>query len=85
MGEDTEDLDIPSHLLHLLDKLGSRLDLAGASEGSQVRENLALVVADVDPAVPVRGLKIAARENDSFVSDAFEIIRGNYIFGLHIL
>lgn len=76
---DTEELEIPGNLLHLLDELGARLDLAGADDAATVRENIALLVADAQPATPVRGLRIAARGSDMFTDEAFEIIRGKLL------
>lgn len=72
---DTEDLDIPGELLHLLDNIGSRLDLNGTFKAAAVRDNIALLVADAQPQLPVRGLRIAARDTDVFTDEAFEIIR----------
>uniref|UniRef100_A0A2A4JGD6 G-protein coupled receptors family 2 profile 2 domain-containing protein n=1 Tax=Heliothis virescens TaxID=7102 RepID=A0A2A4JGD6_HELVI len=72
------DLNIPGELLHLLDGIGSRLDLDGSENATTVRDNIALLVTNAQPDQPVKGLKIAAREKDVFTDDAFEIIREDY-------
>ncbi|KAH9634823.1 hypothetical protein HF086_012237 [Spodoptera exigua] len=69
------ELNIPGELLHLLDGIGTRLDLAGSVNATTIRDNIALVVAQADSEQPVKGLRIAARETDNFTSDTFEIIR----------
>ncbi|CAK1552668.1 unnamed protein product [Leptosia nina] len=72
--EDTDSLEIPSQLLHMLDKLGSTIQLNGSHVASAVRSNIALVMADAEPEYPVRGIRIAARSDDVFVPDAFQVI-----------
>ncbi|KAJ0180252.1 hypothetical protein K1T71_003656 [Dendrolimus kikuchii] len=71
----TDDLEIPGELLHLLDNIGARIDLNGSEEATAVRENIALLIADAQPQMPVKGLRIATRETDVFSDGAFEIIR----------
>ncbi|KAG6448639.1 hypothetical protein O3G_MSEX005616 [Manduca sexta] len=72
---DTEDLEIPGQLLHLLDDIGARMDLAGSTDVAAVRENIALLVADARAQMPVKGLRISTRETDVFTENAFEIMR----------
>ncbi|XP_021188434.3 uncharacterized protein LOC110374861 isoform X1 [Helicoverpa armigera] len=72
------DLNIPGELLHLLDGIGSRLDLDGSENATTVRDNIALLVTNAEPDQPVRGLRIAARDQDVFTDDAFEIIRDDF-------
>lgn len=67
-------LEIPSQLLHLLDELGARVDLNG-SEAQRVGDNLALLIATADYGNPVHGLRIVARDSNTFSDDDFEIIR----------
>ncbi|XP_064071783.1 uncharacterized protein LOC113404752 isoform X1 [Vanessa tameamea] len=67
-------LEIPGQLLHLLDRLGSAIELNGSRSAAAVRGNIALLMADANPGHPVRGLKIANRDTDVFTDDAFEII-----------
>ncbi|XP_046964496.1 uncharacterized protein LOC124533333 isoform X2 [Vanessa cardui] len=69
-----DSLEIPGQLLHLLDQLGSAIELNGSSSAAAVRGNIALLMADAKPGHPVRGLKIATRDTDVFTTDAFEII-----------
>ncbi|XP_035436335.2 uncharacterized protein LOC118266856 isoform X3 [Spodoptera frugiperda] len=69
------DLNIPGELLHLLDGIGTRLDLAGSENATSIRGNIALVVAQADAKQPVKGLRIATRDSDNFTADTFEIIR----------
>ncbi|XP_075969098.1 uncharacterized protein LOC142972144 isoform X2 [Anticarsia gemmatalis] len=69
-------LEIPTHLLRLLDKVGDRLDLNGSDNVQTVRNNVALLVANAEPGLPVNGLRIAASgPDDVFTDNAFEIIR----------
>ncbi|GBP43842.1 Adhesion G-protein coupled receptor G4 [Eumeta japonica] len=70
----SEEVDIPGELLQLLDELGARADLNGSHMGSSVRSNLALVIADASPEIPVRGIRIATRTEDAFTDDAFELL-----------
>ncbi|KAJ2952471.1 hypothetical protein O0L34_g6782 [Tuta absoluta] len=67
-------LDIPGEFLHLLDELGSRVNLNGSGQAKAVRSNIALVLADSAPETPVRGLRIAATDQEIFTQGAFEII-----------
>ncbi|XP_047527962.1 uncharacterized protein LOC125064781 isoform X2 [Vanessa atalanta] len=69
-----DSLEIPGQLLHLLDRLGSAIELNGSRSAAAVRGNIALLMADANPGHPVRGLKIATRDTDVFTDDAFEII-----------
>ncbi|CAH2086900.1 unnamed protein product [Euphydryas editha] len=69
-----DSLEIPGQILHLLDQLGSTVQLNGSNTGVTVRGNIALLMADANPDRPIRGLKIAARNTDVFTSDAFEIL-----------
>ncbi|CAH2238632.1 jg5378 [Pararge aegeria aegeria] len=71
-----DSLEIPGRLLHLLDNLGSAIELNGSRSATAVRNNIALLLADAEPSHPVRGMKIATRDNDAFTDDAFEIISG---------
>ncbi|XP_050344930.1 uncharacterized protein LOC126769941 isoform X2 [Nymphalis io] len=68
-----DSLEIPGQLLHLLDQLGSAIELNGSSSAAAVRGNIAMLMADATPNQPVRGLKIATRDTDVFTDDAFEI------------
>ncbi|XP_045485064.1 uncharacterized protein LOC111001031 isoform X1 [Pieris rapae] len=72
--EDSDDLTIPSQMLHMLDRLGSTIKLNGSHVATAVRSNIALVMADATPNNPVRGIRIAARSDDVFVNDAFQVI-----------
>lgn len=73
----TEDnMEIPGKLLHLLDELGSRINLNGSQVASAVRSNIAMLLADAQPDSPIRGLRIAARDDDLFTDESFEIITG---------
>ncbi|KAJ8723001.1 hypothetical protein PYW07_004181 [Mythimna separata] len=76
--EENVDLSIPGELLHLLDGIGSRLDLGDSENATTIRSNIALLVTNADPKTPVKGLRIAARENDTFVEGAFEILRDEF-------
>lgn len=69
------ELNIPGELLHLLDGIGTRLDLAGSENATTIRDNIALVVAQAEAEQPVNGLRIVARDIDNFTSDTFQIIR----------
>lgn len=80
MLEENLDLNIPGQLLHLLDGIGSRLELGGSENATTIRNNIALLVSDAVPEMPVKGLRIAARDNDSFYEGAFEILRGKASF-----
>ncbi|CAG5011324.1 unnamed protein product [Parnassius apollo] len=75
VAQDT--LDIPSRLLHLLDKLGSSVYLNGSTNATAVRNNIALVVADAMPKSPVMGLRIAASNQSFFTKESFEILTEN--------
>ncbi|CAG9585851.1 unnamed protein product [Danaus chrysippus] len=70
-------LEIPSQFLHLLDTLGTTVNLNGSQTATAVRNNIALVLADAEPSHPVRGMKIAARDSDIFTDDAFQIFNGD--------
>lgn len=59
-----------------MDGIGTRLDLAGSENATSIRGNIALVVAQADAKLPVKGLRIATRDSDNFTADTFEIIRG---------
>uniref|UniRef100_A0A1E1WIF6 G-protein coupled receptors family 2 profile 2 domain-containing protein n=1 Tax=Pectinophora gossypiella TaxID=13191 RepID=A0A1E1WIF6_PECGO len=72
--ETEEDLEIPGQLLHLLDELGGRIDLNGSHKATTIRPNIAMVLANAEPETPVRGLRIAARDDEAFTDDAFELI-----------
>ncbi|XP_069365596.1 uncharacterized protein [Maniola hyperantus] len=74
--EHHDSLEIPGRLLHLLDNLGSAIELNGSRSVTTVRNNIAMLLADAEPSHPVRGMKIAARDNDVFTDGAFEIISG---------
>ncbi|XP_026742549.1 uncharacterized protein LOC113504459 isoform X2 [Trichoplusia ni] len=76
--EENLDLNIPGQLLHLLDGIGSRLELGGSENATTIRNNIALLVSDAVPEMPVKGLRIAARDNDSFYEGAFEILREEF-------
>ncbi|KAI5646152.1 7 transmembrane receptor (Secretin family) domain-containing protein [Phthorimaea operculella] len=69
-----DDLEIPGDFLHLLDQLGARVNLNGSEQASAVRSNIALVLADSTPENPVRGLRIAATDQEVFTQGDFEII-----------
>lgn len=75
-----EELDIPGNLLHLLDDIGARINLNGSNDTMTVRDNIALVVADAQPNMPVKGLFVAARPvSDLFTNDTFTIVRGKSV------
>ncbi|XP_045783619.1 adhesion G-protein coupled receptor G2-like isoform X2 [Maniola jurtina] len=74
--EHHDSLEIPGRLLHLLDNLGAAIELNGSRSVTTVRNNIAMLLADAEPSHPVRGMKIAARDNDVFTDGAFEIISG---------
>lgn len=76
--EDTDDLAIPGRLLHMLDTLGTTIQLNGSHAATTVRNNIALVMADAEPNNPVRGIRIATRTDDAFVDDAFQLITGEF-------
>ncbi|XP_038215558.1 adhesion G-protein coupled receptor G6-like isoform X2 [Zerene cesonia] len=71
--EDSDNLEIPGQFLHLLDRLGSSIELNGSKVVTAVRSNIALVMANAEPDNPVRGIRIATRQDDSFNNDAFEV------------
>ncbi|XP_045491215.1 adhesion G protein-coupled receptor E5-like isoform X2 [Colias croceus] len=71
--EDSDNLEIPGQFLHLLDRLGSSIQLNGSKVVSAVRSNIALVMANAEPDNPVRGIRIATRQDDSFSDSAFEV------------
>lgn len=63
----------------MLDNIGGRIDLNGSEEVTTVRENIALLVAEGQPELPIKGLRIATRDTDVFTDGAFEIIRGIFL------
>ncbi|XP_072943816.1 uncharacterized protein [Epargyreus clarus] len=69
------ELEIPGRLLHLLDQLGSAVELHGAHTAAAVASNVALLVGDAAPDAPIQGIRIANRDNDEFTNDTFEIMR----------
>lgn len=71
-------LEIPGQFLHLLEKLGSAIELNGSRSAFVVRSNIALGMTDAGPANPVRGLKIGTRETDLFTNGTFEMLFGNF-------
>jgi hypothetical protein len=77
-----EDLNIPGQLLHMLDDLGSKVELQGEPTAKTVRENIALLLADVTPDNPIRGMRVAARDTDAFGNDTFSFINSKFLESL---
>lgn len=71
-----DSLEIPGQFLHLLEKLGSAIELNGSRSAFVVRSNIALGMSDAGPGNPVRGLKIGTRETDLFTNGTFEMLFG---------
>ncbi|XP_052753681.1 adhesion G-protein coupled receptor G6-like [Galleria mellonella] len=69
-----EDVVFPTEFLRLLDELGFRIDLNGTETAALVKDNIALMMADVEDSNPVRGLSVAYREEDVFTDDAFKFL-----------
>ncbi|XP_052757728.1 adhesion G-protein coupled receptor G2-like isoform X2 [Galleria mellonella] len=69
-----EDVTIPGKILQLLEELGSRIVLNDSQNGTLVRDNIALLMANVDELNPVRGLRVASKDVEAFVDDAFEFL-----------
>ncbi|KAM3961845.1 adhesion G-protein coupled receptor G2-like [Aphomia sociella] len=69
--------NIPNDLLRMLQILASRVDLNGSETGGMVRNNIALILADVGPNYPVRGMRLANSKINSFDNDTFKFIVGD--------
>lgn len=65
-------------MLHALDALSGRADLNGSQAVATARHNVAVVMADSEPAQPVRGLRIAANDY-GFSDESFEIFHGECV------
>ncbi|XP_059061777.1 adhesion G-protein coupled receptor G2-like [Achroia grisella] len=79
-----EDVIIPGEMLQMLDELGSRIDLNESSNAILVKNNIAMLIADAGDLNPIRGLRVARREVDGFINDAFEFINED-IDEMHIM
>ncbi|XP_052748582.1 adhesion G-protein coupled receptor G6-like, partial [Galleria mellonella] len=71
-----EDLHIPGQFLHMLDNVSLRLNLNGRETDRIVRNNIALLVADIGPDNPIKGIMIAVRNSsmNSFTDDSFQFL-----------
>ncbi|KAM3961846.1 uncharacterized protein ACR2FA_004170 [Aphomia sociella] len=81
-----DELEIPGTLLHMLDDLGTRINLNGSNTGRTVRNNIALLMADASPQHPIRGMKVAASNgnDDTFTEETFQFI-ADEIDSTHLL
>ncbi|XP_052759111.1 adhesion G-protein coupled receptor G2-like isoform X2 [Galleria mellonella] len=69
-----EDVVFPGELLTLLDDLGTRIHLNGTLTDMIVKDNIAFLAADVGHFNPVIGLRVATREVEAFMTEAFEFL-----------
>lgn len=74
----SEDQNVTGELLQKFDKLGQRVDIEDKGTKSFVRDNVAVVVADISPENPLTGLRISAGRNDTFSYNCFDFITGMY-------